>query len=351
MKVIIRSILGSVVGVFLFWLLFRNTEWKMVWDLILNTKLKWLALSQLALWTGFFTRVQRWSYVVRATREDVSFRSMFSATQIGLFINCTAPLRIGEAVRAFVLAKLAGLSVAKSLAAATLDRVNDLIAVSVIMAVAVATFPARESFTLPGELFPGHDGIVFSGAVLNSALYFLGGVVVLSMLSLVVLYIKPLLLTGLSDRVIGVFSKKWALKIKQICEDFAKGLLVFSSASGMVKSIVYSLLTWGLSILSTGFLLEAFSIEWPWFTPVIIEAMMVVFIAAPLAPAMLGQFHLAVIISLLTIPSDMGLAEVKAFAISAHILSLAPVVVTGVFCLSREKFGFVQAIKESVRKK
>ena len=61
-------------------------------------------------------------------------------------------------------------------------------------------------------------------------------------------------------------------------------------------------------------------------------------------PGVIGQYHLAFVAGLLiTIPS-MTLNETKAVAIVAHVLTLVPIAILGIFCLVREKMSYINML-------
>src|SRR5690606_14395379 len=107
--------------------------------------------SQIPVVLSFYVRILRWKYVVRAT-APASFRSMFSATQIGFLANFTLPARAGEFIRPLVLSRLVGIPFSKSLALTSLDRVTDLFGLVAVMIVAGLAFQPTESVPVPKEL-------------------------------------------------------------------------------------------------------------------------------------------------------------------------------------------------------
>ena len=102
MKRYIQAIIGLAIGIGLLWFLFRDTNPAEIRDALRGVSPVWLCISLAFIVLGFFTRVQRWSYIVR-TAKFVSFRHMFSATQIGFMANFVLPARLGEVVRAVVV--------------------------------------------------------------------------------------------------------------------------------------------------------------------------------------------------------------------------------------------------------
>ncbi len=104
MKKAVQIIVGLVIGALLLWWVFRDTDWAEVGTALGAVHWGWLAVATLFVLFSFITRILRWRYIVR-TAKPVSFRSMFSATQIGFMANFILPGRAGEVIRALVLSR------------------------------------------------------------------------------------------------------------------------------------------------------------------------------------------------------------------------------------------------------
>jgi len=324
----LHVVLGVALGAFLVWFLFRGTDWRAVWGSIRRVRLGWILLGQALIWVTFFTRIQRWSYIVRAG-DSASFRHMFSATQIGFLGNFTLPGRIGEVVRAVVLSRLTRISFSKSLAMVALDRVTDLIGLVAVMLVSVIAFRPAKDIVLPPQLYanPIPADLIRTGAM--GAAVFLLAVVG----ALVMLYTNQKLVLRLSDKCLGLLSARLARGVHGLLEQFAEGLHVFRSASDMTKSIFFSLVTWALFVLIYAAIMSAFRLSYPWYAPFVVTSAVAVVLAAPGSPGFVGQFHLGLIIGAAISVPGLSVNDAKAMAILTHILTLIPIVIAGVFCL------------------
>jgi hypothetical protein len=335
------ALLAIVVAVI--YLMFRNTNWGEVAAAIKQVKIGWLLVATAIVVLSFFTRVQRWTYIVRAAKP-VSFRHMFSATQIGFLANFTLPARMGEAIRAVVLARLAKMPFSKCLAMVALDRVTDLIGLlAVVLATVVAFKPEDRTFPKETLGFEYH----FSAnqvwmAELGTIAFFL-----VSVIFLVLVYTKKDLMLRVSDRAVGALSKKLAPRVNDFLKNFAEALHIFQSASDMGKAIFFSLLTWGICIFVFMAMLNAFEISCPWYTPLVMEMLLAVAIAVPGPPGFIGQFQVPIIVTLVMLVPGIEDSKAKAVAILTHVVNLIPIAVIGIYCLIREQFGFVELTQET----
>jgi hypothetical protein len=333
---------GISLGVFLVWFVFRGTDWGKVYQAVRGAGWGWLALCEILCLLSFVTRVQRWGYIVR-TAKPVSFRHMFSATQIGFMANFVLPGRVGEVIRALVLSRLTWLPFSRCFAFVVLDRVTDLFGLMAVLLVSVAAFHPQSAIILPAEIYASP----IPAGVIRTAAEMTGLAIVLLVGFFVLLYLNQRLVLRISNACLRVISPRLAAKTGEMLQHFADGLHVFRSAGDMAKSIGFSLVTWSTFILVYAALFEAFDLDWPWYAPFVCNSLLAVVISLPGAPGFVGQFHIAIVGGLLIVMPNVDLDVAKAVAIVAHIINLVPVVLVGVYCLYREKFGLLELQHQS----
>ncbi|MGA1868184.1 MAG: lysylphosphatidylglycerol synthase transmembrane domain-containing protein [bacterium] len=342
-KKIIRIIIGIAIGAFLLWILFRKTDWHIVYYSIYSASIGWLILGQICAWAGYFTRIQRWTYVVRAS-DTASFRSMLSATQIGFLMNFIIPMRIGEVTRAYVLSRLTKISFSKSFAMVGLDRVNDIIALLFIVIIAVFSFPVGKDIEILPHTFNNINKIVISSDFIRALAISISLLLSIIVIILVLLYVKQSLILRIVDMSLGRLSKYFAKLLQNLFLDFAAGMHIFRSGKEIAKSTIFSIFTWMLGVLSIAAMIKAFNINYPWFMPFLMLAMIAASISVPVTPGTVGQYHIPIIACLIFINPSIGPDKAKAVAIVIHILHLVPITVLGIFCLFREKLRFSDLI-------
>lgn len=345
----IQFLLGLGFGVLLVWLLFRETNWVELGRAISRAHWGWIAVSLLGILVSFITRVQRWSYIVR-TAKPVSFRHLFSATQIGFLANFTLPARAGEAIRALVLGRLTQIPFTRGLAFVALDRLNDLFGLLVVILVAAFAYRPEADIHLPESIYSG----TIPADLVSRYAFRVAIMLAMIVAVFVLLYVKQRLVIGLSDRILGWVSPRFAHYVHGLLQHFVDGLQVFRSARDMAKSLMYSMFTWGLFILTYAALLRAFGLHLPWYAPFVTLAFLALAISVPGAPGFIGQFHfgIAVPMILLTpVTADQSAEFIYntalAVAIVGHLLNVFPVLIVGVACLYLEQLGLLQLRRES----
>jgi uncharacterized membrane protein YbhN (UPF0104 family) len=348
MKSFAQMVFGLCLGAFLVWVLFRNTEWHAVYGSIREVKIHWLIVALVLGCSSHFARVQRWSYVIRAA-YPAPFRILFSATQIGFLVNFIVPARVGELVRAYVLASLAKRPLSQSMAMVMLDRVNDIFGLLAIMFTALLAFPSNRSIEFAAGTFNNSKPLAVSSSLIHPATISMTVFLCVFTLILILLYLNQALVLRFIDRSIGQISRKFVDRLSGFFLNFAEGMHIFRSPVELTKSLFFSLLTWGAGVLSVTALMTAFRIDFPWFTPFLMLAMIAVFIIVPVTPGVIGQYHIPVVACLLMVVPGMESDRAKAFAIVAHVLSLGPIVALGIFCLFWERLSFFDLIRRGIK--
>jgi uncharacterized protein (TIRG00374 family) len=339
----LQILLGLVIGIGLLWFLFRDTDWNTFWQAIWNADPLWLLVAQIPIWASFILRVQRWHYIVRSTKP-VRFGILFNATQIGFLANFVLPLRAGELIRALIVARRAQLPFTRGVAFVAMDRVADLFGLAACMLITLAALQIPGSILpAPGALGSFTPGMVRSGTLVAFA------VLVALVTALVLLYANRGLMLRINDRLVGLVSRKLAASTHTHLEQFAHGLSVLRSPGDMLKAIFWSMLVWGTFILSTAAFLKAFGVDFPWYTPFLIQVLVAVAVSIPGPPGFVGQFHVAFVAGILMTVSGAVPDEAKAIAITAHLLNMLATVAVGIACLLLEQAGLLELTRQSVQ--
>lgn len=346
MKKKIQIAVGLFIGLGLFWWMFRNTDWAQVYVIARQASPFWLLVATGFIGASFVTRVQRWKYVVR-TAGPVSFRHMFSATQIGFLANFVLPGRIGEAVRAVALSRLANLPFSKCLAMVALDRVNDLIGLVAIIVVTAFVYVPQGVVVVPASVLGTAKDLSFSAKYIQAAELTMVGGLFVAIGILVALYLRMNLVLKCSDAILGLVSRKLAGHVHAFLEHFAQGLHVFRSLRDLAWSVAWSLVTWTIFLLILAASIQAFGIETPWYTVLVMQVLLALLISVPGAPGFVGQFHAPIIASLLMLSPGIDISRAQAFALVVHLLNLLTIAVAGVACLVAEGVGFRDLKQES----
>lgn len=335
MKKKIQMLLGLGIGAFLLWILFRNTDWHAVGLALKQANWWWLGLSFGVVFITFLTRIVRWGYIVR-TAQPVSFRAMYSATQIGFLGNFSLPGRVGEVIRAVVLSRLTGMTFSRCFAFVALDRVTDLFGLIAVMLIAASAFHPTAPIVLEELANPIEPDAIRLAALST------GAVMVAIIAAFVILYCSKTFAVRVVAATVGRISSGLSQRLEGMVAQFADGMHVFKSVGDMSRAIGWSLVTWALGTFCYYCVLEAFAIEAPWYTAFIVMAFLAVAISVPSTPGFVGPFHIAIVGAVVVVAPETDRDVAKAAALLAHLINTLPVWITGGICLYTEKLGLLE---------
>jgi uncharacterized protein (TIRG00374 family) len=341
-----RIATGAAVSAGLLWLLFGGADWAALWRALAGLSWPWMIAAQFFGWATYFTRAARWRSIACAA-HPVRYRAAFSAAQIGGLVNLAVIPRLGEFVRALVLARLSGITFSKSFSTAALDRVTDLIALLVLLLVSAAAFPVDRDIVIPAEILRTGAPVVVSTGLLRPTVLLLGGLVGAALAVLVLLYARRGWVLAAMRFLLHPFPPALADRLCHGFGEFADGMHVLRSWRGLVVALLWSLATWGLSLLTVDAVLRAFVEAPPWYASVVLLTMTAVFLLVNVAPGLVGQFHLGVIAGMLFAVPGASLAETRAVALVSHFCALYPTVILGVYCLLLERVGLAELLRRA----
>lgn len=340
--------LRLAIGGLLVWVVFRGTDWPELFAALWAANPHFLLLALVSTFCAHLTRVQRAVPVVRAA-VPASYGVIFRAAQIGLLVNLALPLRLGDAARAFLMGRAIRIPIARSFMLVGLDRLSDLIGLLALVGVALVALPTGGAVELPPELVPGRTPLVVPDGVLATfaglgVFAVCGAGILLSLL-----YTRTtwfLRAAAVAARPLPAAGEQ---RVHRALVELADGLHLLRSPSALLASLTFSLLAWSLGVCTMTAMALAFDLPIDWRTPLLMQAMVAAFILVPVAPGLIGQFHLGVVVALLMTLPGVAVPRAKAVAVATHLVSLAPILVYGGFSLAQERIGWGALVRGAAR--
>src|SRR5690606_38998576 len=126
----------------------------------------------------------------------------------------TLPARAGEAIRALVLARGAKLPFTKCVAFVALDRVTDLFGLLVVLSITLFAYRPESAVQFPPgfELPAWASPILEPNAIRDGAMLAFAAMSAVA-LGLLLVYLRLSWALAVSDAVLGLVSRKFALKV------------------------------------------------------------------------------------------------------------------------------------------
>ncbi|MEW6251514.1 MAG: lysylphosphatidylglycerol synthase transmembrane domain-containing protein [Planctomycetota bacterium] len=305
----LAMVLGFACAGLFAWLAFRKLDWQATWLALRGADWRLLALAPPVMLSSILFRAFRWRLIL-ADQPGARVGPLMLAAGIGVGANALLPAKLGEAVGAQALGRLADLSRVQSLGILVLTRVVDLFVLFTLVLVAT---------------------IILPGAALRPVR---GAGLVIAALSALILLL-PLIGRAawgatLLRRAAALLRRVLGEGPLDLAEKFARGLASASRVGHLLAFVASTLLLWVVLSVSLLIALRAFNLH--------VSAMLVPFIMAmiaasamlPSAPGNVGTFHFFGITAL-------GLAGVAAEPAAAciiiyHALDMLGALVLGVVC-------------------
>jgi uncharacterized protein (TIRG00374 family) len=257
---------------------FRNADLAQVWREIRNAE-PW-ALGALVGVTGltYVLRALRWQFLL-APIGPTRFSQAFRTTVIGFAANTVLPLRAGEMVRPYLLARREGLSVAATFTTIILERLLDLVTVLVFLGMFVLFFD------------PGLDRVnrtIYQSVKFGGLMGALGAGAILLVLGLNAF--RPALTHRVTDLCLRPLPRGFRDRVSGLIYGLLDGLAVTRDPVRLAQAIALSLPLW-LSICAGIWLATAaFHMTIPFTGSFLIVALLTVGVSVP-TPGAVGGFH------------------------------------------------------------
>ncbi len=266
---------------FFVWLALRDVDYREVGRAI--ARANWLLLvggsvpSYLVL---MWLRALRWKHLTEPI-QPIQTGALYRAVSVGFMANNIFPLRMGEVVRAWYLARESGASTAALFGTVILERAIDTVSVLLLVLLVL------------GGWGPGGQGELERGALV------LVPVALLPLAALFLLRAAPERVISLAHLLLRPLPRRVSHFVERLLRGFTEGLGALSGGSHLVWIAVHSMLIW--LVFSTIPIIVVFAamdmelgppvqvVGAAWTT----QAAIGVAVALPSAPGFFGIFHWA----------------------------------------------------------
>ncbi|MDD2501884.1 MAG: lysylphosphatidylglycerol synthase transmembrane domain-containing protein [Geobacter sp.] len=306
---------GIGISVLLLLLLLRKIDFPSLVIALRQFDLRCLAAAVFFTFVSYWLRAVRWRYLLLHERP-LPLSSLYPAVLIGYMANNLFPARLGEFIRAWVLAEREQLQAPAVFASLVIDRLFDGFSVMVMLAVVLLTL----------QLPPGMEqSATLLRAGGTTMLLFYAGVV----LFLALLKLRPVTAMSLLARLLKPFSVSISEKAIQLAGSFLGGLRFSYGGRDLLGILVSSLLIWISATLPIYLVLLGFGIQLPLTASFFIMVLLVFAVMVPAAPGYIGTYHLACYTGL----AAFGLPDTQAISIAlvVHGVGFFPVILGGLY--------------------
>ena len=302
----IKLIIGICISIAGLYYAFRGIDFVQLWKIINQLDLFYGTLSLIILLISNIIRALRWQ-ILASPIEKISIKPVFSSIMIGYFGNSVLPFRMGEFLRAYVLAEKTSLNASTAFGTIVTERILDFVGLSLLILLTILVYPA--------------DWI-------NQKIII--GVVVLSLTAFVFVFcfkeINEIFLFDLKK--IRLLQKSTLLKIIAILKKLINGAVAIRSTNKVMLIFLYTVLIWLMYCFSTYFALLSTGISIKWYEVCVLMISTTLAISVPAAPAYVGTYH-ATVVYVLTTFFLINQLDAQASAIIIHGLGTIPFFIIG----------------------
>ncbi|HEX9637392.1 MAG TPA: lysylphosphatidylglycerol synthase transmembrane domain-containing protein [Acidobacteriota bacterium] len=283
----------------------------------------WILLSSALGLLIYLLRALRWRHLL-APIQVAKFGHVISATIIGFTVNNFLPARLGELVRAYLLAEKERISKSASFATIVVERVFDLAAVLLMFSLYLVFFLDPERVWAGTEQLP-----LYRASALATSAGLIALVALLYCLSL-----RTEATLRLSGRALGWLPQRPRGAVLGLLRQFAAGLAVLRRGHALGWVAFYTVLVWANISLVLFSVMAAFDLSASVPLTAFLVSLTAVGAATP-TPGGLGGFQLAVELGLIGFAgAEVDVA--KAAAVAVWGVSFVPVSILGIGFLIRE---------------
>lgn len=315
----LRFVVGILVSVVCVWWSMREVRPGEVWNALRHSDYRGFIAVMIFTLAGFWIRAFRWRWLI-STPKPVRLDSLYSATMIGFMANNLLPLRLGEFVRAWALARRENLSKTTVFATVVVERVVDMITLLAIFGITLLLHPISSDSE--------------AGRLTNAGAATLVGACVILTVVLVMIERSPRLLHTLVEKFSARLPARVRRKSTAAITHFVEGLSLFRDLPRLLWVFFLSFTMFAAYALCLQISMWALCIDVPWYGGLTMLVITAVGIMVPAAPGYIGTMNLACVAGLALFSVGKELAVPFSWFYWAG--QWIPVSLVGLYCLRRE---------------
>jgi hypothetical protein len=304
-------------------LLFRKIDFRQLWSALQTVDYRYIILAVVLTFISYFLRAVRWRYLL-ISEKTIPILSLYPATIIGYMANNLLPARLGEFVRAYVLARREHLETPLVFASLVIDRLFD--GFTVLVMLLITLFAVR----LPPGMEEAATALKAGGAAMF--MLYCGILVFLYMLKRQTL--RTLSFVGL---LLKPFPKSFSERLIPMLGSFIGGIRLSMRSGHIAAILLSSVLIWTFAVLPVDMTLHSFGINLPITASMFIMGLLVFAVMVPASPGFIGTYHYACFKGL----SAFGIPEATSVSIALiiHGTAFFPVIIAGFYHLWSNKIS------------
>ena len=305
----IRLVLGSLLGLLLLVIAFREVDVEQVMRAVQGAQPTWLVLALLSVLLTFAGKAYRWKWLFYPRQGGLGCWQLFRVLLVGMALNAALPVRVGELARAYLVGELEERSKVSALVTIVVEKTLEAIMLLISVALLLA------AISLPSWLSRSELAAAILLVALSIALLLIARnrQWVTNWLNGLSVTIRSSLIKGLIQKVIVAL----------------EGVDSLGSWKVLAGSLGLSGAIWAVAASTNWLVLASMDIVAPWWSPLLLLVVLQVGAAIPTSPGRVGVFHYLGYLTLTIIGVEGGTA--LAYSVVLHLVVFLPMMVLGGF--------------------
>lgn len=319
-----RFVLTALLAFALLVWLVRGVDLAAVWTHVRSADRASLLGGLVFVALTYVTRAIRWRYLL-APLGHTRFRTAFRTTIIGFAVLTLLPLRVGDVLRGYLLARKEGLTASATFATIAMERILDLMAVLVLLGVYLWVVPYAQE--LPPEAIAKLGTIKLVASICAGASVVLIG-------AMWTLATHPARAASLVLVVEHFSSRRIALALSRYVEYFSAGFAAVRSPWRFAAAAIWSVLIWLVIAGETWIVSRGFGIPMDFTGSFVMQPLLVLGVAVG-TPGGLGPYQWAYVVGVtLFFGASQETAVASSFVV--WVISFIPVVLVGLLFMAQD---------------
>ena len=283
----------------------------------------WAALSGALGLLGVWVRARRWHYLFPPGSDPPA---LGRAAMIGYMANNVLPLRAGEFVRAYVVARRWDHGFWLPLATVVVERVLAVLALVTLFVALVALAPVPTALRWTAVLFLTLD--------------------IVAVLALSTLVVAP----SACQRFVNALTRRWPRferRALRTLDTFSRGLVGVRTPAHALPLLAWTIAAWIVPVLTAWTAMFAAGLDLGLVAALAVVTFVGFGISLPSAPGYIGVFHAAAVLALamFAVPT----AAAVGYSVVYHAAGYVPVTVCGWILLLQEQISLGEARRTLLR--
>jgi len=295
-----RFLLGILLGAVLLYLSIKNVSWRGVKDELDSIIYTWIFFAVFLYWIELTLRLARWRILLSQLKPPIARHQTALAFISGYAANNVLPAKLGEAFRADLLGRLAGISRLSAFGSIIVERLFDMVAVLGMTAWGILFITTTHLDTLE-DVSKGLAILALPIVLLVIVLYFL---------------------IANKNNALNVKLKTLGVRI----QNFIHGLHALQDPSKYLRLVGSTLIIWTLNCLAIWSIMMSLNIQLNLNQTIFLIGVTGISAAIPAAPAGIGTLQYAFHITAVLFDFSASAALVASAIIQIALLGSATLV-------------------------